>query len=532
MKTWKKSAAIVLALMMAAGSLTGCGGNKAKENSSNTGKNSTEDTAGKTSFVFGDTTFNPENEEADVNPHNTYAGWACIRYGIGETLFHYSDSMEIEPWLAESYENPDELTWVIQLRDDVTFSSGRKLDAEAVKECLEHLVAVHERAKGDLLIDSITADGQTLTIKTTEPRPTLLNYLSDPYGCIIDMEEGITDDGVVSGTGPYKVVSLVSGERLELEKNDTYWNGTPGFDTITVRTISDGDTLTMALQSGEIDAAYGMPYASYPLFQNDNYTFSSCATSRAFFAHMNFESPIIQDAAVRKAIAMGIDKESFVNTLLDGNGYAAIGVYPDNFSFGGDAVHTENYDPEGAKQVLEDAGWTDTDGDGIREKDGTKLAIRWLTYPSRQELPLLAESVQATLKDIGIDVSINSTADHNSIRKDSSAWDVYASAMVTAPTGDPEYFFTTHCLDSSAVNNGHYHSDKLEALEAEMAGTFDTERRSELAVEMQQTILDDNAFVFCSHLKMSMISKAGVTGLVAHPCDFYEITVDLAPVNE
>ena len=50
--------------------------------------------------------------------------------------------------------------------------------------------------------------------------------------------------------------------------------------------------------------------------------------------------------------------------------------------------------------------------------------------------------------------------------------------------------------------------------------------------EMQQTILDDNAFVFCSHLKMSMISKAGVTGLVAHPCDFYEITVDLAPVNE
>ena len=163
MKTWKKSAAIVLALIMAAGSLTGCGGNKAKENSSNTGKNSTEDTAGKTSFVFGDTTFNPENEEADVNPHNTYAGWACIRYGIGETLFHYSDSMEIEPWLAESYENPDELTWVIQLRDDVTFSSGRKLDAEAVKECLEHLVAVHERAKGDLLIDSITADGQTLT---------------------------------------------------------------------------------------------------------------------------------------------------------------------------------------------------------------------------------------------------------------------------------------------------------------------------------------------------------------------------------
>ena len=296
-----------------------------------------------------------------------------------------------------------------------------------------------------------------------------------------------------------------------------------------MRTISDGDTLTMALQSGEIDGAYGMPYASYPLFENEEYTISSCATSRAFFAHMNYESAVIQDPAVRKAIAMGIDKEGFVETLLDGNGYPAVGAFPENFAFGGDSVETESYDPEGAKKVLEEAGWKDTDGDGIREKDGQDLVIRWLTYPSRQELPLLAESVQATLKEIGMDVKINSTADHNSIRVDPTAWDVYASAMVTAPTGDPEYFFTTHCLDSSAVNNGHYHSDKLEQLETEMAKTFDTQRRNELAVEMQQTILDDNAFVFCSHLKMSMISKADVTGLTAHPCDFYEITADLAP---
>ena len=118
-----------------------------------------------------------KNEEADVNPHNTYAGWACIRYGIGETLFHYSDAMEIEPWLATEYENPDDLTWIITLRDDVSFSSGRKMDGEAVKECLEHLIEVHERARGDLMIDSITAEGQTVTIKTQVPKPTLLNYL-------------------------------------------------------------------------------------------------------------------------------------------------------------------------------------------------------------------------------------------------------------------------------------------------------------------------------------------------------------------
>ncbi len=70
------------------------------------------------------------------------------------------------------------------------------------------------------------------------------------------------------------------------------------------------------------------------------------------------------------------------------------------------------------KRYLEDAGWVDSDGDGIREKDGEKLVIRWLTYPSRQELPLLAESAQATLKDIGMDVQVNCTSDNNTIRKD------------------------------------------------------------------------------------------------------------------
>lgn len=483
----------------------------------------------KTTFVLGDTTFNAENEEPDINPHRAYSGWACIRYGVGETLFRYSDSMEIEPWLATGYELVDDLTWKITLRDGVTFSSGRKMDGEAVKECLEHLIEVHDRARGDLMIGSITADGQTVTIRTTEPRPTLLNYLSDPYGCIIDMEAGVTGDGIVCGTGPYLAVSLTTGEELTLRKNESYWDGDPGFDEITVLTISDGDTLTMALQSGEIDGAYGMPYASYPLFQNDGYTFSGTATSRAFFVSMNFESPILQDPAVRRAIAMGIDKERFVTDLLDGNGYPAAGAFPNVFSFGGDAVTAKEYDPDGARAVLEEAGWVDMDGDGIREKDGQEMTIRWLTYPSRQELPLLAESAQASLGAIGFDVIVNSTADHNSIRTDPAAWDVYASAMVTAPTGDPAYFFTTHCLDSSTANNGHYHSDALEGLAAELNATFDTARRAELAADMQQILLDDDAFVFCSHLRMSMVCRSDVEGLTAHPCDFYEITADLKP---
>ena len=407
------------------------------------------------------------------------------------------------------------------------FSNGRACDGEAVKESLEALVANNERAAGDLCIDTIEADGNTVTIKTTEPKPALINYLSDPYGCIIDMQAGISDDGIVIGTGPYVATELVTDDHVNLVKNENYWNGDVNVDEITVRTISDGDTLAMALQAGEINAAYGMAYASYPLFENDDFTFTSTATSRAFYAWMNFESPVTSDPAVRKAIAMGIDKDSFVSVLLNGYGYPAVGVFPDTFSFGGQNLTTESYDPDGAKKVLEEAGWVDSDGDGIREKDGQKLEIRWLTYPSRQELPLLAESAQATLKEIGMDVQVNCTSDNNTIRKDPTLWDVYASAMVTAPTGDPEYFFTSCTLDESASNNGHYHSDKLEDLEKQMKQEFDADKRSDLAIQMQQTILDDNAYVFCSYLRMSMIMQSNVTGLTAHPCDYYELTADL-----
>ena len=79
-------------------------------------------------------------------------------------------------------------------------------------------------------------------------------YKRQPYGCIIDMDEGVSDDGIVVGTGPYVATELVTDDHLNLVKNENYWDGDVNIDEITVRTIADGDTLALALQSGEINA--------------------------------------------------------------------------------------------------------------------------------------------------------------------------------------------------------------------------------------------------------------------------------------
>ena len=91
-----------------------------------------------------------------------------------------------------------------------------------------------------------------------------MNYLGDPYGCIIDVDASDFEKGIVAGTGPYVVQELVTDDHLTLTKNENYWNGSPKLDKLTIRTISDGDTLSAALQAGNIDAPTAWPMRRIP----------------------------------------------------------------------------------------------------------------------------------------------------------------------------------------------------------------------------------------------------------------------------
>lgn len=477
-------------------------------------------------FTYGTIAYGVAMENTGTNPHESYSGWSTLRYGIGETLFKFNQAMQLEPWIASDFEQIDDFTVKITINPNAKFSNGKPVDGAAVKKCLEHLIANHDRAPSDLKIDSIIAEGQSITIHSTEKTPALLNYLSDPYGCIIDVDAGF-DNQIVVGTGPYRAVK-VTDTQIDLVRNENYWgNIQPKLDRIVVKSITDGDTLTMAMQNGELDAVQGLPYSSLQLFiDKPDFKLSQTDTSRIYQAAFNFNTPALQDLNVRRAISMAVDKHNFTDVLLHGNGTPAVGPFPSNLPFGDQTVSTVPFDLDSARSLLEQSGWRDSDGDGYVDREGKNLELNYLTYTSRQELPLLAEALQANLKSIGIKLNVNATDNYKTFLK-SGEYDMFSKAIVTAPTGDPEYYFTSHIVPGAVDNAGHYDSPSIAALEEQLHNTYGADDRSALAIKMSQQVLDDCALIYASHLKMSFVMKNNVEGFSAHPSDYYEITPEL-----
>lgn len=463
-----------------------------------------------------------------VDPHDAYCGWSTLRYGIGETLVKISDEGTVEPWLAESWSvNEDSTEWTLTVKNNVTFSNGKKVDAAAVKANFERLNEKNQRAAAGLAIESISADGQTVTIKTRQPNPILINWLTDPFGCIVDVSEEINGQNHVVGTGPY-TLEKADTNGVVVHANKNYWNGSPKFGTVNVICFQDGDTMSMAMQNGELDACANLGYDTVPTFRNNrNFKIDSAATSRSYMFMFNTQDEALSEGNVRKAVSMAINKQGFVNTLMNGYGAVAQLCFPESYAFGDSKVQGPQYDTEQAKALLAQAGWADTDGDGYVDKNGKNLELSWVTYRNRLELPLLAESAQASLKEIGIKVNIDDRESNAIITDVSKNFDIYSWAVVTAPYADGLTFF------NELLNNYSIHGwsgsefEQFQSLYQTAVQENAPSKRADYSVQLQQMLVDNNILVVASHNQMNLVMKPGVTGLAAHPSDYYEITAEL-----
>ena len=476
-----------------------------------------------TTMTFADT-----QSPTTIDCAEAWNDWYTSRYGITETLYVLDENLSAQPFLCEKAENTDDTTWVLTLRDDVTFQNGEKMTAQTVKDCWERTDAQNARFADILYVDSMEADGQVLTVKTTKPVPSFTSALTTPICGVYYVTDGMdpaNNPTDMIGTGPYKIVSYDVKKKAVVERYDDYWQGTPALEGATFNIIDDTSALVMAMQNGESDVTLTIPATSLDTFRNDdNYVVDGQVGSRGQVIWFNYDNELLQDPAVRQAMSMAIDKESYAEVLNNGASVVANAIFPDNTAFGGFAVKGYDYDVEGAKKVLADAGYEDTNGDGTLDKDGNELNFRICTYTTKAELPLFAQAMADAFAEVGIGLEIDAGAYDAVVEKQGNGdFDLMMISMTMCPTGDPHYFSDLCLKSNGSANYGHYSNSEVDELIDQLDSEFDTDKRNELAVEIQQKVIDDAGYIVIGHSKFTNVLKNTVENCPTNPSEYYTL---------
>lgn len=534
MNKLRKLLAVLLTAVMLTGMIAGCSGNNSGGASADT--KATE--AGSTAAQGGET--EPAKEASgekhmnlgstgyfstsSADPAADYNGWYESMMGIFEGLYRLDYDFNPQPYLAESYETPDDLTWVFTLRDDVTYHNGEKMTAEQVKACLERTIEINARALSQIPIASVEADGQKLTIKTDSPVPSMLGDLCDPLWVIYYTGDDCEYEKMPYGTGPFAITKYEQGVVTSVKAYDGYWGGKAKIDTADFLVVGDNDALTMALQSGEVDLVVNPSSSALSLFSDTSkYTTDMVTGSRATTLHFNLNHDCVKDINVRNAISMCIDRDSYCNVIVNGTAEPSYGIFSSAMPYGGtDALNLtiDSFDPEGAKALLEKAGYKDTDGDGILDKGGVKLEMTIITFASRKELSSFCDALQSQLNEIGIKLNIE-VLESTSDAQAAGDFDLCLSSFAMAPTSNPSYFFNNRVVEGASGNTGGYSNDKVNKLASELNSEFDTAKRTELTKEICQELVNDSYYLVFAHQKFIMVYSNSIRNFKTHPGEFY-----------
>lgn len=462
-----------------------------------------------------------------LDPHKDYDGWYTIRYGVAETLVRMSDNMEVEPWLATQWDMVDELTWNITIREGVKFHNGRDMTPEAVKNSLLRSMELNSRAVGNLKIESITVDGQDLIIKTIETRPDLIYELCDPYTSIVDVAAAEEDpESFVLNpvcTGAFMWKEFVNDISVTVAAFEDYWGGRAKLDQVKFLYLNDADTRLMSLQSGDIDATINIDSSNLSLFENNSqYTISRSPSMRCTYIMFNSKNEFLEDENLRIALIMSADKENYIKSVMGGVGVVGVGLYPTILPFGSEDLVLPAFDRDGAKKLLAESGYEDTNGDEYLEKNGKTVELVISAYTSRAEIPGFATGLQSDFTKIGIKTNIKTYDTLPREEFTAGDYDIAFTSFSPTTNGRPIQGFRTAFLKDSIENyDNYFYSEELEEIVKKMAVESDVARQNEMAARAQQIILDAHKNIFIAYTENLYVSSSKVTGFDAHPIDYY-----------
>ena len=415
----------------------------------------------------------------DLNPH-LYNGEMFAQNLLYESLVKVEDDGSISPWLAESYEvSEDGKTYVFKLREDVYFTDGAKFNAEAAKLNFDAILDNYERhswIESVSLMKEVENYGKESVEVTGEYELTI--HLSKSYypfllelglirplrfispNCFID---GTTKNGVTDyiGTGSYYLSEHVTDEYAIFKVNEKYWGDIPDIEEIIVKVIPDSQSRVMALESGEIDLIYGatmIDSETYDKFSNLSEfetKISEPISSRVMM--INTQDEILGDVRLRKALQYATDRETISKSIFLGIENPAYTLFSSEVPYADIGLTPYEYNLEKAKELLNEAGWVEVNGQSYRQKDGQELAFT-LHYSSDNVTDkTIAEFYKGELAKIGINLEIiGEEAQAHSDRAKSGNFDIIFNESWGKPY-DPQSFLAS--MRETSVH-GDYEAQK------------------------------------------------------------------------
>lgn len=454
-----------------------------------------------------------------LDAHKEYYGWYTSIYGITEALFAMGDDSSVLPCLAEKAEvGNDGLTWTVTLKDGICFSNGTAVTADMVIKNLRRAGEENIRFAQFAGYEYTAVSDTALTIKTSDVYPTLINDLASPEMAIMDLDATTDFDSAPIGTGPFIVKSFEPEGTVEVSRNDNYWGGDVKLDGAIFYYMQDDESKLMAMQNDEVDCYTSVTAAAKEIFDAspDKYTVTDIPATRLQFYMLNQNR--LSDN-IRKAINLTVDCGA-IASYLNGTVTAAVGPFGTSTAYG-KAVKPA-VDTTAAKAAIEAEGYT-LGSDGIYQKNGQPLKLNICYYAARS-LDSLALLIQEQLKAVGIDSTLTVQEDADATYVASGDYDIALYCMIADKNGDPYYFIDTVLRPDGYWKSAGFESIDAANLIAQLETETNTAKRAELANEIIQLAIDDNAIGCVGLFNKITVAAKGVSGIYeTYPFDFYRI---------
>lgn len=473
------------------------------------------------------------NADPTFNPW--YPGVGIESDLINEMIFdgltRWDENMQVSPRLATSWEVSDDgLTWTFELRENVLWHDGEVFDAEDVAFTFNEIVLNSElgatNANIYAPIDRVEiVDSYTVEFLMNEPFSSLPEYLTYYEGILPEhIFAGVEDPWSLSsfnkegpiGTGAFRFEAYQSGAFVRLVRNPDYWDGEPKIREVTFQVVPDPDAQIAQMLAGNLDLiSIENPTLLSRLQSRPGLAFDSQSENVYYFVILHQTDPRFQDVRVRQGLLHAIDRQAIIDSVLEGYGSVATGpIAPIQQEFYTDEVDQYPYDPERARELLAEAGWT-PGSDGILQKDGERLTITIDQGEFGQLVPI-AVLVQQYWQDVGVEVNLNVMDWNSYLTKTYVNRDYEATVCWWRTPATPDVSPYYHSEAAGSGNNWpDYKDPELDKLlTAELAATS-LEEKKQYAIEIQEYVAEQLPYLYLYYPEGTVVRNEKLQGLIA-----------------